>query len=239
STITLNKSVKSGVGGIRGGNELLVRNSIVAGNTDKDAASDILPSQFGMQVAFSLIGRSEGTSLTPSAAPDTNGNLIGGITAATAINPKLGPLQINGGLTMTHALLSGSPAIDRGSLALAVDETVAGKPALTNDQRGGRFMRVLDGDHVGTPPAIVDLGSAEFAGIRLIFPAPNAFTLKPTFTWNAFAGAVKYQVQINNVTTGVAKFREATVTGTSYTPSADMALGEYNVWIRPVFTGDV
>ena len=239
STITLNKSAKGGGGGIRGGNELLVRNSIIAGNTDKDVASDILPSQFGMQVSFSLIGRSEGTSLTPSASPDTNGNLIGGITAATAINPKLGPLQINGGLTMTHALLSGSPAIDRGSLALAVDETATGTPPLTNDQRGGRFMRVLDGDHVGTPPAIVDMGSAEFAGIRLIFPAPNAFTLKPTFTWNAFAGAIKYQIQINNVTTGVAKFREATVTGTSYTPSAEMALGEYNLWIRPVFTGDV
>ncbi len=239
STVTLNKSVKSGGGGIRGGNELLIRNSIVAGNTDNAVASDVLPSQFGMQTAFSLIGRSEGTTLTPSTVPDANGNLIGGITAATALNPKLGPLQINGGLTMTHALQSGSPAIDRGSLALAVDETAADKPALANDQRGGRFMRVLDGDHVGTPPAIVDMGAAEFAGIRLIFPAPNAFTLKPTFTWNAFAGAVKYQVQINNVTTGVARFREATVTGTSYTPSQDMALGEYNVWIRPVFASDV
>jgi CSLREA domain-containing protein len=239
STVTLNKSVKSGGGGIRGGNELLIRNSIVAGNTDNAVASDVLPSQFGMQTAFSLIGRSEGTGLTPSAVPNTNGNLIGGTTAATALNPKLGPLQINGGLTMTHALQSGSSAIDRGSLALAVDETAVDKPALTNDQRGGRFMRILDGDHVGTPPAIVDMGAAEFAGIRLIFPAPNAFTLKPTFTWNAFAGAVKYQVQINNVTTGVARFREATVTGTSYTPSQEMALGEYNVWIRPVFAGDV
>lgn len=30
-------------------------------------------------------------------------------------NPQLGPLQNNGGQTMTHALLSGSPAIDTGS----------------------------------------------------------------------------------------------------------------------------
>ncbi len=239
STVTLNKSVKGGAGGIRGGNEIILRNSIVAGNTDNAVASDLLPSQFGMQTAFSLIGRSEGTNLTPSTTPDAAGNQIGGITAATAINPKLGPLQLNGGTTMTHALQSGSPAIDSGSLALAVDETVTEKPALLNDQRGGRFMRVLDGDHVGTPPAVVDLGAAEFNGIRLIFPAPNAFTLKPTFQWNAIAGAVKYQVQINNVSTGVAKFREATVTGTSYTPSAEMALGEFNIWIRPVFANDV
>jgi hypothetical protein len=29
--------------------------------------------------------------------------------------PLLGPLRANGGLTRTHALLSGSPAIDQGS----------------------------------------------------------------------------------------------------------------------------
>ena len=37
-------------------------------------------------------------------------------------DPKLGPLQANGGPTPTHALLSGSPAIDRGhSFGLVTD----------------------------------------------------------------------------------------------------------------------
>jgi hypothetical protein len=49
----------------------------------------------------------------------TNGNIYG-------VDPLLGPLQNNGGLTATHALLTGSPAIDAG--------TRAGAPLI--DQRG-------------------------------------------------------------------------------------------------------
>ena len=49
-------------------------------------------------------------------------------TAQAPLNPHLGPLQNNGGLTDTMALLDGSPAIDRGD-ALAYDN-------LNVDQRG-------------------------------------------------------------------------------------------------------
>jgi IPTL-CTERM motif len=48
-------------------------------------------------------------------------------------DPVLGPLQNNGGPTKTHALLSGSPAIDTGSNPLA----------LTTDQRGPGFARTV------------------------------------------------------------------------------------------------
>jgi len=65
----------------------------------------------------------------------TNGNLIG--TSATPLDPKLGPLQDNGGLTMTHALLEDSPAIDAGNTALAVD---ASNNPLMTDQRGQGFI---------------------------------------------------------------------------------------------------
>ena len=48
-----------------------------------------------------------------------NGDIVG-------VDPKLGPLQVNGGSTPTMALLPGSPAIDAGSNPLG----------LTSDQRG-------------------------------------------------------------------------------------------------------
>ena len=51
----------------------------------------------------------------------------------TGGDPKLGPLADNGGPTMTHALLCGSPAIDAG---------VA--DALATDQRGASFARTFD-----------------------------------------------------------------------------------------------
>ena len=62
-------------------------------------------------------------------------------------DPLLGPLQDNGGLTLTHALLAESPAIDAG------DNSVC--PA--DDQRG--IFRPQDGD--GDSEAVCDIGAYE------------------------------------------------------------------------------
>lgn len=56
------------------------------------------------------------------------------------VSPSLGPLQDNGGPTLTHALLSGSPAIDTGQPGNCTDSL--GAP-ITTDQRG--FQRPADG----------------------------------------------------------------------------------------------
>jgi hypothetical protein len=59
-------------------------------------------------------------------------------------NPNLGPLQNNGGPTQTHALFSGSPAIDAGNPGGCRDEFGA---LLTTDQRG--FNRPALGCDIG------------------------------------------------------------------------------------------
>ena len=61
-----------------------------------------------------LIGQNTGAGTSGCAGftNGTNGNLVG--TAATPIDPTLGPLANNGGPTLTRALLSGSPAINNG-----------------------------------------------------------------------------------------------------------------------------
>jgi len=72
-------------------------------------------------------------------------------------DPKLGPLQDNGGWTDTHALLIGSPAIDAGDLALTTP------PAPSTDQRGpSRFARIINGR--------VDIGAFE-AWLGYFLPA--------------------------------------------------------------------
>jgi predicted outer membrane repeat protein len=48
-------------------------------------------------------------------------------------DPMLAPLAANGGMTETHALLAGSPALDAGDNVLELD----------TDQRGGSFARVV------------------------------------------------------------------------------------------------
>jgi hypothetical protein len=47
--------------------------------------------------------------------PDTNTVIVGSTDGNIyGVDPSLGPLQNNGGLTLTHALIRGSPAIDAG-----------------------------------------------------------------------------------------------------------------------------
>ena len=92
--------------------------------------------------AYNLIGTGGSGGLTNG----TNGNQVG------VANPGLGTLANNGGPTQTIALLPGSPAIDKGSNALAVDPTT-GKP-LTTDQRGPGFVRIVNGT--------VDIGAYEY-----------------------------------------------------------------------------
>jgi len=71
-------------------------------------------------------------------------------TDATWTDPKLGPLQDNGGFTHTFALLDGSPAIDAANLT--------GCPS--TDQRG--YFRAADGDGNGTRRC--DIGALELNG---------------------------------------------------------------------------
>jgi len=90
---------------------------------------------------YNLIG--DGTGMT-GLHNGVNGNLVG--SAAAPIDPLLGPLQDNGGPTLTHALLAGSPAIDAGNNAYATDW----------DQRGEGFPRIVNG--------IIDIGAFEYQG---------------------------------------------------------------------------
>ena len=64
----------------------------------------------------------------------------------TNVDPILGPLQDNGGPTLTHALQRGSPAID-----------AAGVSCTSTDQRG--VLRPKDGDGDGL--AFCDIGAFE------------------------------------------------------------------------------
>jgi len=60
-------------------------------------------------------------------------------------------------------------------------------------------------------------------------------TLRPTITWNVLPGAVKYDVWINDISRNISqKVRNTNVTGTSYTPSSDLPLGQYHAWIRGI-----
>ncbi|MCA9099889.1 MAG: hypothetical protein KDA63_01985, partial [Planctomycetales bacterium] len=92
------------------------------------------------------IGDGSGATVT-----DGGGNLIG--TAEAPIDPLLGPLADNGGPTLTHALLPGSPAVDAGN------PDFSSPPA--TDQRG--YYRVIDGNGNHSPR--IDIGAFEYLSV--------------------------------------------------------------------------
>ena len=86
-----------------------LRNTIVAGNHDASPAGPMYPDCSGTVASggHNLIGRNDGCTFAA-----TSGDQVG--TSTSPIDPQLGPLGDNGGLTRTHAPAAGSPALDAG-----------------------------------------------------------------------------------------------------------------------------
>ena len=109
ANIADNNADGSGNGGgvATSGGSLLVGNSILAGNVDSSPLTKYLDCSGSLiSAGFNLIQNLDGCSL----GGDLTGNQSG-------TDPRLEPLQDNGGYAVTHALLDGSPAIDAGSPA--------------------------------------------------------------------------------------------------------------------------
>lgn len=107
-TIAANQSVKRGGGINSAGGTVTFANTILATNTSSAAEADC--AGWLTSEGYNLVGNATGCTLTP-----TTGDQAG--TASSPINPRLGPLQDNGGSTLTHMLLPASPAIDAGNPA--------------------------------------------------------------------------------------------------------------------------
>ncbi len=119
STITDNQasSASSASGIDRSGGSLTVRNTIIAGNRNNSTIAEV----HGHSTSSHNQYVSQGYNLIGNVGDVTDFNQTGDQTGVT--NPMLAALANNGGPTPTHALLAGSPAIDKGnSFGLASDQ---------------------------------------------------------------------------------------------------------------------
>jgi CSLREA domain-containing protein len=129
-TITGNTAARQG-GGIfaegspfTGINHPELRDSILAGNT---ASSQRDCSGAVRSGGYNLLG--DGFDCVDFTA--AHHDLVG--TTAAPLDPKLGPLTNNGGTTLTHALLAGSPAIGKGNACEEADQRGQTRPATACD----------------------------------------------------------------------------------------------------------
>jgi hypothetical protein len=119
-------------GGISNSGTVTLRSSIIANGTANFDGQDLYGT-FNSE-GYNLIEDTSSTGINETANAGTN---------ITGQDPNLGPLAYNGGPTQTHALLSGSPAIDKG-------KNFSGS---STDQRGAGFNRIVN--------ATVDVGAVE------------------------------------------------------------------------------
>jgi hypothetical protein len=119
-TITRNLAIGAGSSsfGAPGGQTL--GSGIYSGQGTFGTINSIVAGNFGTNDAYGNFS-SQGHNLFEI----TNGMVGLDATDLRGVDPRLGPLQDNGGPTLTHALLSGSPAIDAGA-----------HTAVSFDQRG-------------------------------------------------------------------------------------------------------
>lgn len=103
-----------------------LRNCIACGNTNTDLDTVGAGSSNSFASAgHNLVGDGDGIGDFGAA---------GDVTGVT--DPLLGPLQDNGGPTMTHAPLAGSPAFDTGDSLESTDQRGEGRPWGAADDRG-------------------------------------------------------------------------------------------------------
>jgi hypothetical protein len=149
-TVLENCTLSGNYGDIVGG----INNSFVPGDppTPGSATVEITNTIVNAGVSgpnfanFSATVISNGYNLSSDAAGGDNtvgpGGLLNGPGDIRNTNPMLGPLQNNGGPTMTHALMKNSPAINAGDPNF---NPYLFNPPLLYDQRGPGFPRVVGG----------------------------------------------------------------------------------------------
>jgi len=154
-----NSDGSSGIGGISNNQTsctsacirtIKLKNTIVAGNLKSGSSANDISGPIDLSSSFNLIGTGGSGGLSNG----VNNNQVG------VASPGLSPLANNGGPTMTHALLSTSPALDAGDNCVT-QSTHCGDSnisQLTTDQRG--FNRIVDGPDADTT-ATVDIGAYE------------------------------------------------------------------------------
>lgn len=164
ATLVIGSSTVSDNSAAAGGgiynHDYTVGRNIVSGSRYSIIVAGLLPVPQGAELSISntiLKAGAEGENILNSGrvysfgyniSSDDGGGLLTGAGDQIETDPLLSPLSYNGGPTLTHRPLAGSPALNAG------DPTFTPPP--DNDQRGPGFPRVVEGR--------IEIGAIETAG---------------------------------------------------------------------------
>ncbi len=198
STITNNSAAGNGSasGVLRNNGTVNIRNSIIAGNVGNATQPDVVANG-GTGITsngFNLIGNRGTVTFGATDQAGGGGNPI--------LNPLLGALQNNGGTTATHALLFGSPALDRGNSSGSTrDQTGQARPV---DLAG--ITNTSDGADIGAfeaqtaPARRRRVTYSPSPGTSIVFPAGGAGTATQSIAVSSSGGVAPGAVSVANCT---------------------------------------
>jgi hypothetical protein len=207
---TISGNAASGGGGIHVSGPIVIQNSTITGNVANyyTGGGGILGQAIDLE--SSIVANNSGWSGPDIGATTVNATTSSifdrsGITTFTDLggnrpageDPRLGPLQNNGGSTKTHLLLPGSPCVNSGSNPLN----------LTTDQRGPGFPRVLAG--------AADMGAAEGVDVN---PTATPISIPPPITvpgGTSYAVVVRYDDDVG-IDLATIDLNDIRVTGPGY-----------------------
>ena len=171
-----NSTIVDHVHGVRIRDRATITSTVFANNAHPDCLPDLCQEGGDLNASGAVVdifnsflsnNLLSGLEPAPIGNPDANGNLVG--TQTGLLDPKLSPLQDNGGPGLTHALKSDSPLINAG----------ANEQQLEFDQRGETFPR-----SIGT----TDIGA--FEALELLFKITSSQQVDET------SGSVIFDIQL-------------------------------------------
>ena len=233
STVTNNTADYSGAddengGGIYTSGTVNIKNTIVAGNTDGSTGTDH-PDVSGTFTSsgYNLIGKNDGsTDFTQT------GDQVG--TIASPLDPLLAALADNGGDTKTHALQTGSSAIDAGDTnsggttnggCVAIDSST-----INTDQRN-RFR--AQGTNKGDSGC--DIGAYEF---NSLLPTITSITRQTPTTSPTNADSLIWRITFSREMTDI-DTADFTVSGTTATVTDVSSVSSTDIYDVTVSGGDL
>ncbi|MBL8819739.1 MAG: aryl-sulfate sulfotransferase [Planctomyces sp.] len=133
-------------------------------------------------------------------------------------------------MSSAQRLPNGNTLIINGPSSYFFEVTPAGQK-VWDYQATGRTFRVLRyapeySGFDGTP--LDDVA-------HLTGPVASGVQQRPEITWTPVRNATSYNIWIKNLSTNVNPFHQGTSANPSYTPSVDLGVGRFRVWIQPVF----
>ena len=130
----------------------------------------------------------------------------------------------------TEATLPGSVTIPAGSSSAQVTVTAAADNLIDGNQ-----VVTLSAAATGLTTGTTTVTVADTTVPSFSTSTVNTNNLRPVITWNGPSNAASYVIWVDNASTGARQviYQEGVV-GTSFTPTADLPISAYRVWVRAV-----